>query len=71
MTKLNVQFNERQNDALGWLAVELGTTKAGVIRRALSLMEVAIREREMGRRIAVVRDGRVIKEIVGMFIHDK
>ena len=64
--KLNVQFNDRQQKALDEMAEELGTTKAGVLKTALSLLEVAIRERKGGNRIGVIRDNHVVKEIVGI-----
>ena len=40
-SKLNVQFNEKQAKALSDIAEELGTTKAGVLKTALSLLELA------------------------------
>jgi hypothetical protein len=64
--KLNVQFNERQKKALDEMAEELGTTKAGVLKTALSLLEVAIRERKEGNRIGVIKDSQIVKEIVGI-----
>ena len=64
--KLNVQFNERQQKALDEMAEELGTTKAGVLKTALSLLEVAIRERRDGNALGVVRGEKVMKEIVGI-----
>lgn len=65
-TRLNVQFTERQNQSLEEMAEELGTTKAGVLKTALSLLKVALREREQKNQIAVVKDGQVVKEIVGI-----
>lgn len=65
-TKLNIQFNERQQKALDEMATELGTTKAGVLKTALSLLEVAIRERKDGNMIGVVNGTKVLKEIVGI-----
>lgn len=64
-SRLNVQFSDSQRNALDELASELGTTKAGVLKTALSLLDVALSERKNGNRIGVVRDDRVIKEIVG------
>jgi hypothetical protein len=66
MTRLNVQFTDRQNKSLEEMAVELGTSKAGVLKAALSLLKVALREREQKNQIAVVKDGHVVKEIVGI-----
>ena len=63
---MNVQFNERQKKSLEEMAAELGTSQAGVLKTALSLLKVALREREQHNQIAVVRDGKVVKEIVGI-----
>ena len=65
-SRLNIQFNDRQKTALEELAEELGTTKAGVLKKALSLLEVALRERKVGNRIGIVKDSHVVKEIVGI-----
>lgn len=65
-TRLNIQFNDKQNKSLEDMAEELGTTKAGVLKTALSLLKVAIREREQQNNIAVVKDGKIVKEIVGI-----
>lgn len=64
--RLNVQFNDMQQEALTEMAHELGTTKAGVLKTALSLLEVALREKKQGNRIGVVKDEKVVKEIVGI-----
>jgi len=65
-TRMNVQFSERQKKSLEEMAAELGTSQAGVLKTALSLLKVAIREREQHNQIAVVKDGKVVKEIVGI-----
>ncbi|MBN2560419.1 MAG: hypothetical protein JXQ75_05755 [Phycisphaerae bacterium] len=64
--RLNVQFSNRQREALDELAAELDTTKVGVLKTALSLLTVALREKKAGNRIGVVRDDEVVKEIVGI-----
>jgi predicted transcriptional regulator len=66
MTRLNVQFTDKQNKSLEQMAEELGTSKAGVLKAALSLLKVALREREQQNQIAVVKNGQVVKEIVGI-----
>lgn len=33
-------------------------------RRALSLLEVAVREKKNGNNIAIVKDGKIVKEII-------
>lgn len=65
--RLNVQFTEEQRHALEELAKELDTTKVGVLKTALSLLVVASREKRVGNAIAVVKDGKIVKEIVGIF----
>ena len=64
--RLNIQFNEKQKKALEKLANDLGTTKAGVIKTGLSLLEVALREKKLGNQLGVVRDNKVVKEIIGI-----
>ena len=65
-SKLNVQFNERQAKALASMAETLGTTKAGVLKTALSLLDLALKERKLGRGIGVIEGDKVLKEIVGI-----
>lgn len=65
-SRLNVKFNERQQKALDEMADELGTTKAGVLKTALSLLEVVIRERREGNQISVTKDNEILKEIIGI-----
>ena len=64
--KLNVQFNDLQSQAIERLAEEMGTTKAGVIKTALVLLEVARREHKEGNALGVIRGDKVVKEIVGL-----
>jgi hypothetical protein len=65
-SKLNVQFNDRQAQSLEQMAQEMGTTKAGVLKTALTLLEVAIRERKEGNALGVVKGEKVLKEIIGI-----
>ena len=67
MAKLNIQFSEKQRKALEKLAEELDTTKTGVLKTALSLLEVVLRERNTGNHIGIVKDHVEIKEIIGFF----
>jgi len=66
MSKLNIAFTERQMQSLVRMQDSLDTTKAGVIRKALSLLEVVVRENHAGNTICVTRDGEIVKEIVGL-----
>lgn len=65
-TRLNIQFSDKQKKSLDEMAKELDTTKAGVLKTALSLLEVAMRERKEGNRVGIVKDNVVVKEIVGI-----
>lgn len=64
--KLNIQFNDRQAQSLEQMAEEMGTTKAGVLKTALALLEVAMRERKEGNALGVVKGEKVVKEIIGL-----
>lgn len=64
--KLNVQFNDRQSKNLEEMAAELGTTKAGVLKTALALLEVALREKREGNSLGVIKGEKVVKEIIGI-----
>lgn len=66
-TRLNIELSEKQQVALKKLADEMDTTKAGVLRRALALLEIALREQKNGNRVGIVRDHQEIKEIIGIF----
>ena len=65
-TRMNIQFTEKQKKSLEEMAQELGTSQAGVLKRALSLLKVAINEREHHNHLAITKDGQVVKEIVGI-----
>jgi hypothetical protein len=64
--KLNVQFNDRQSKSLEDMAEELGTTKAGVLKTALALLEVALREKKDGNALGIIKGEKVVKEIIGI-----
>lgn len=54
-----------QVEAIDRLAKSLGINKTSVLMNGLALIRVATREKEHGNSLAVIRDGKVIKEIVG------
>jgi hypothetical protein len=54
-----------QVEAIDRLAKSLGINKTSVLMNGLALIRVAINEKEQGNSLAVIRDGKVIKEIVG------
>lgn len=62
--RLNVQFTPYQNGLLDGMAEELRTTKADVLRKALSLFTIAVREQKAGNMIGSIHGNVVVKEIV-------
>jgi hypothetical protein len=64
--RYNIKFNDRQQKALEEMAEELDTTKADVLRKALSLLEIAVRERKHGNQLTVSKGDKVLKEIFGI-----
>ena len=65
-SKLHVQFSERQSKTLEEMAEDLGTSKAGALKAALALLELALRERKQGNALGVVRGDKVVKAIIGI-----
>jgi hypothetical protein len=62
--KLNVQFNDRQSESLEEMAEEMESTIAGVIKTAMVLLQIAIRERKEGNYLGVIKGDKVAKGIV-------
>lgn len=62
--RYQIKFNIKQHEALNRMADELDTTKADVIRKAMGLLSVAVREIKAGNQICVAKDGAILKEIV-------
>lgn len=65
--RLNIQLNQKQKKALEQIANELGTTKVGVLQKALALLEIALRENKSGNQLSVTKDEEILKEIVGLY----
>lgn len=61
---MNFAFSESQAASLQKMADALGTTKAGVIQKALQLLATSRRELRSGNKIGVVKGGAILKEIV-------
>ncbi len=64
--RLNVQFNEQQTKSLEQMADDLSMTKAGVLKTALFLLQVALREKKEGNSLGVIKGEKVVKEIIGI-----
>lgn len=67
MSRMNVEFTESTDAALERLADVLGTSKAGVLRFGIALMQIAVNEQAKGRCIGVVEGERLVREIVGVW----
>ena len=65
-SQFNVRFTNKQEQLLDAMTVEIGTTTADVLKKAMSLLTVVLRENKNGNRIVVVKQGKIIKEIVGI-----
>ena len=65
--RININLNDKQQDTITELAKELGTTKSDVLRTALALLKVAVKENKSGNSLSVTKDGKVVKELVGIF----
>lgn len=65
--RLNVNITDKLNDRLDVLAVEDGTTKSELLRKAIALMDLALTERLKGNKLAITNENnKVLREIVGV-----
>ncbi len=65
-TRLTIELTDSQMLKLDNLSKELGKTKVGTIRHALSLLKIQTDEQRRGNRIGVINnEGEVVKEIIG------
>ncbi|NJL85923.1 MAG: ribbon-helix-helix protein, CopG family [Leptolyngbyaceae cyanobacterium SM1_1_3] len=62
--RLNLELSEEAYNQLEKLAEALGKNKAEILRTGLALYGIAEEEREKGRRLGVVEDDKVVKEIL-------
>lgn len=61
--RLSASFSPNQAKELNRMAEDLDTDMEGVIRKALSLLSVCIKETKSGNKVAVVDGGFIIKSI--------
>ncbi len=63
--RLNINLPEKTFQELERLAAESGRTMTDLVRVAISLAQVAIDEKDHGRKLAVIdQDGKLLKELV-------
>jgi hypothetical protein len=62
--RLSLDVSQQLNRTLDDIASSLGITKAEALRRAITLMELAVEGKERGERVALAdRDGKVVTKI--------
>ncbi|HVJ54184.1 MAG TPA: hypothetical protein VM689_17090 [Aliidongia sp.] len=65
--RLSLQVPEELNRILETMATEMGGTKSEVLRKALTLMEVAHQARKNGKRFGIASEGaKLDTEIIGV-----
>jgi hypothetical protein len=65
--RVNLDMSPEANELLENLAVEHGTTKSQILRKAVALYHVAAEAKAMGNRIGVIdQDKNLISEIIGL-----
>jgi len=65
--RLSLDLSPELNETLENLAAATYCTKSEVMRKAIALIEVAVRARTQGKKLAVVdRDQPVATEIIGL-----
>lgn len=66
MVRLNLNVSDDLNQALERMAAETETTKSEILRKALTLYEVAREGSKEGKKISLVDGDKVVTEIVGL-----
>lgn len=65
--RLNVNFSDAQLASLNRMSAEMDCSKTNVLRAALSLLEVVVRETQDPEcRVCITKDGSIVKEISGL-----
>jgi hypothetical protein len=64
--KLNVQFNDKHAQSSEQMVSQLGTPKAGVLKTARGLLDVAIWKKRESNTVGDENGDQVVKEIIGM-----
>jgi predicted transcriptional regulator len=65
--RLSLEVSPQMNDKLEELADKMGGTKSDVLRKAVALIEVAVRAKEEGKKFGVAGpDQTLATEIVGL-----
>ena len=63
--RISLDVNQAQNDRLDAIAEEIGISKSDVLRRALALLDRAVKESKAGNRIGFLNESdQMIRELV-------
>lgn len=66
-TRLSLDVSPELNKILDEISEKTHTSKSEVLRKSITLMDVAIREKGGLNHLAVVnKDNKVVKEIIGL-----
>ena len=63
---MNIQFTAQQKQSLDEMARKLDTNISGVFQKALALLSVTVSEHKQQNEVAIVKNGEVVKKIIGM-----
>ena len=67
LVRLNLEVSPQVDEVLEALASKMHGSKSDVLRKAIALMEVAVRAKEEGKRFGIAEpDQRLTTEIVGL-----
>jgi predicted transcriptional regulator len=65
-TRITLVVSDELNQALEFVAKDTSSTKSDVLRKSITLLEMAVREKKMGNHLGVFnKDQKIVKEIVG------
>lgn len=64
--RLSLDVSPELNNILDEMAEKTCSSKSDILRKSIALMEVAVQEKEKGNHIGIVKDQKVIKEIIGL-----
>jgi predicted transcriptional regulator len=67
VVRLSLELSPQANETLEELSEKIHGSKSEVLRKALALMEVAVRAREQGYKLGIAnKDQQLMTEIIGV-----
>jgi predicted transcriptional regulator len=65
-TRITLVVSDELNQVLDELAQDTETSKSDILRKSITLLELAVREKKRGNHLGVfTNDEKIVKEIVG------